>query len=447
MGGPVGLGYQVRDRKLVVDEVEAEQVRHIMRRYLELRNVPALVTELERQGYRTKVQQRSSGPHKGGCIYCRGTLYHLLSNRIYRGFIVHKGNAYPGEHEPIVDEELWDAVQARLAANAAGSSRRLKQQHPSLLTGKVYDGVGRSMTPSHATKSSRRYRYYVTRTDQLDGTRAWRVSAHDLEQLICCRLAEQLTQRQFIASVLGKVAAEELQGALDSAGMSAATLHSGTGQDRAELLSQLVERIDLREDRIDLVLDGDGLRRLVGSCNPPACEIPIISIDAVRVRRGHQLRLIVPGPESVRAKPARRNDKLVALVAEAQRARALVFEKPGRSIAGIAQDQGRCRARLTKLVALSCLAPDIVTAIVEGKQPEHLTANRLMDMALPLSWAEQRAVLGFSRCSPTAVRIFRTETAADIDRQISCLAPVSDCTPAAASRERGRTAPFRASAR
>src|SRR5690606_22282394 len=100
--------------------------------------------------------------------------------------------------------------------------------------------------------------------------------------------------------------------------------------------------------------------------------------------------------ESVRAVPARRNDKLVALVAEAQRARALVVEMPSRSIASIAQDQERCRARLTKLVALSCLAPDIVTAIVEGKQPEHLTASRLMDIALPISWPEQRAALGFS---------------------------------------------------
>lgn len=112
--------------QLVAVEAEAEQVRHILRRYLEVGNVPALAEELDRDGYRTKVQQRSSGPHKGGCNYRRGTLYHLLSNRIYRGFIVHKGKAYPGEHQAIVGEELWGAVQMRLAANAAGPSRRLR---------------------------------------------------------------------------------------------------------------------------------------------------------------------------------------------------------------------------------------------------------------------------------------------------------------------------------
>lgn len=395
MGGPVPLGYAVRDRKLVVVEAEAEQVRHIMRRYLDVGDVPGLADELSRDGYRTKVQLRTSGPHKGGCVYRRGTLYHLLSNRIYRGFIVHKGKAYPGEHEAIVGEELWDAVQTRLAANAAGPSRRLKHQYPSLLIGRVFDGEGRTMSPSHTTKSRKRYRYYITRTDQLDGTRAWRVSAHDLEELVCKKLAEKLTEQQFIASACGEVDAEELLQTIARADLAAATLRSGKAHDRAELLSRIVERIDLYQDRIDITLALDGLQQLLGIGDRPDVDAPTITIEAVRVRRGHQLRLIVPGPESVRPKPARRDDKLVALVAEARQARELVLAKPEQSIASIAKAQGRCRARLTRLAALSCLAPDIVTAIVEGKQPEHLTANRLMDTVLPLSWAEQRAALGF----------------------------------------------------
>lgn len=128
----------------------------------------------------------------------------------------------------------------------------------------------------------------------------------------------------------------------------------------------------------------------------PDINLAAIAIEAVRVRRGHRLRLIVPGPENVRSKPVRRNDKLVALVADARQARELVLAKPEQSIASVAREQGCCRNGLTKLVALSCLAPDIVTAIVEGKQPEHLTANRLTGKALALSWAEQRAALGFS---------------------------------------------------
>ena len=126
MGGPVPLGYDVKDRKLVVNETEAELVRHIMRRYLAVESVVELADELNRQGYRTKVQQRASGPHRGGCTFRRGTLYHLLSNRIYRGMIVHKGEAHAGEHEAIVPQELWDEVQRTLVARAQGTARRLK---------------------------------------------------------------------------------------------------------------------------------------------------------------------------------------------------------------------------------------------------------------------------------------------------------------------------------
>ncbi len=126
---------RVKNRKLVVVEQEAEQVRHIVRRYLALGSVPALVEELEREGYRTKLQKNASGPQRGGCVYRRGTLYHLLANRIYRGMTVHKGEAFAGVHAAIVDEDLFDAVQKKLSDNASGPSRRRKVKEPSLLIG------------------------------------------------------------------------------------------------------------------------------------------------------------------------------------------------------------------------------------------------------------------------------------------------------------------------
>ncbi|GGD85420.1 hypothetical protein GCM10011515_01370 [Tsuneonella deserti] len=399
MGGPVPLGYEVRDRKLVVKEVEAGQVRHIMRRYLALNSVPALAEELNREGYRTKVQHRSSGPHRGDCIYRRGTLYHLLTNRIYRGFIVHKGTAHPGEHEQIVDEQLWDEVQALLAVNASGSARRLRHRHPSLLAGKLIDGEGRAMTPSHATKSRRRYRYYVTRPDQLDGTRAWRVSAHDLEQLVGSGIASKLTDGQFIIELAGASSpvAEQLQAASNEADLLAATLRSGHGHAKAELLAVLVREVRLREDKVEIELNSDTICERLGLQTRPNDPQPaLITIQAVRVRRGHQLRLIVPGPADTATKPRRRDDKLVALIAEAHQARELVLANSEKPIAAIAREQGRCRTRLGKLIALSCLAPEIVIAIVEGSQPGHLTSARLMNTPLPLAWADQRHELGFS---------------------------------------------------
>lgn len=399
MGGPVPLGYEVLERKLVVNEEEAEQVRHIMRRYLAMSSVPSLVEELNREGYRTKVQLRKSGPHRGGCIFRRGTLYHLLSNRIYRGFIVHKGEAYPGEHEAIVDEELWQAAQALLADNACGSSRRLRHQHPSLLTGKVIDGEGRQMSPSHATKNRRRYRYYVTRSDQLDGTRAWRVSAHDLEQLVCSSVTEKLLNQQFVLELTGSATdAEQLQLATAEASLTTSALRSGSAHSKAELLHSLLRQVRLHEDRVEVELDQNAVQaRLgIGAESGSLTAALVLKIPAVRVRRGHQLRLVVTRPESRRPKPVRRDEKLITLMADAHQARRLVLASPEYSLARIARQHGRCRTRLRKLVELSCLAPDIITATVEGKQPEHLTVSKLMREPLPLSWNEQRRALGVS---------------------------------------------------
>src|SRR5690606_5348213 len=98
----------VQNRKLVINEAEAQLIRHIMQRYLDLGSVNELADDLNRQGYRTKIQHRASGPHRGGCMFRRGTLYHLLANRIYIGQLVHKGEFFPAEHEPIVPAHLWE---------------------------------------------------------------------------------------------------------------------------------------------------------------------------------------------------------------------------------------------------------------------------------------------------------------------------------------------------
>lgn len=400
MGGPVPLSYDVRDRKLVVNDAEAEQVRHIMRRYLALGNVPALAEGLNAQGYRTKVQRRNSGLHKGGCIFRRGTLYHLLSNRIYRGMIVHKGKAYAGEHDAIVDEDLWDRVPAQLAENACGSSRRKRHQHPSLLIGKVFDAEGRRMTPSHAQRGRKRYRYYVTRPEEVDGSEACRVNAHDLEQLVCEQLAKLFDTDRFIFDHLEETAdlqADRLKHCRKAAVAVVSQLRRGNIRWKAGLLDRNIAQVDLKDAGVNLRLDEAGLASEL-HLSPELIRVDGLSINipAVRVRRGHKLRLIIPGDESTRTKPARRDSKLIALVAEAMAARELIENNPDRSIASIAEEHSHCRTRLGKLVRLSCLAPDIIQAIVEGRQPDTLDARSLVRKMLPLDWTGQREALGFT---------------------------------------------------
>src|SRR5215469_4515542 len=163
MGGVPPLGYRAEDHKLVVIDSEAELVRSIFRRYGELGSVRLLKKELEPRGPKSKSWTSASGRVIGGKPFSRGALYLLLQNRIYRGEIVHKKQSHPGEHVPIIDPPLWDAVQAQLVSNAAERNSGTRTRQPSLLTGLLFDAVGNRMTPSHAVKKGTRYRYYVSR--------------------------------------------------------------------------------------------------------------------------------------------------------------------------------------------------------------------------------------------------------------------------------------------
>jgi site-specific DNA recombinase len=130
MGGPIPLGYNVENRKLVVNETEAEQVRTTFQLYLELGCVRILREELTKRGYRSKRRIGRDGDRKGGCVFSPGALYSILKNRLYIGEVTHKGSAYPGEHDAIVANELWDKVQTQLATNRQGHRTRVTAGNP-----------------------------------------------------------------------------------------------------------------------------------------------------------------------------------------------------------------------------------------------------------------------------------------------------------------------------
>src|SRR5215813_13329802 len=139
MGGVPPLGYRVQDRKLVIVDSEAELVRSIFRRYAELGSVRLLKAELEARGIKSKSWTSAAGRVIGGKPFSRGALYLMLRNRTYRGEIVHKGQSHPGDHTPIIDQPLWDAVQAQLSSNTTERSSGTCTRQPSLLAGMLFD--------------------------------------------------------------------------------------------------------------------------------------------------------------------------------------------------------------------------------------------------------------------------------------------------------------------
>ena len=206
MGGMPSLGYEVKDRMLVVNEDEAQIVVDIYRRYMAIKSVRDLKEELAARGIRSKRRVRPDGTVYGGRPIARGALYLMLQNRIYRGEITHKGNSYPGEHPAIVKQDLWDQVQAVLVQNRVERATGTRAKQPSLLGGLVFDATGQRLSPTYAIKKGARYRYYISsalmRQAGTNRSGGWRIPAGDLEGLVINRLRTFLADPTAIIDVV-----------------------------------------------------------------------------------------------------------------------------------------------------------------------------------------------------------------------------------------------------
>jgi len=385
MGGPVPLGYEVVDRKLIPAPEEAESVRTIMRRYIASRSANELIAQLEVEGIRTKLQKRNSGPHRGGIPFRRGSLFHLLKNPIYRGKIVHKGKVYEGEHQAIVDEDLWNAVQQRLQEKAPPRARPKNDPHQALLRGLLSDPEGRPMVPTYAAKGTRRYDYYETRKDlaRPDEAAATRIAQGQLERHLIVELTSLLEDEH----ALRRTSGEKQGGVLRDMFAMGKQMASALAYDapRQTIIPQLIAAMQVHQDRIGVRLNPEAL----GCSHGPhwSWSIPL---PARKPFREAKLRI----DQDANAKSV--DASMIALLGDALQARDLIIASPELSINQIAKREGRCRKQLTKLVRLSWLSPNIVEAIVDGRTPSRLTRKRLLNADLPASWPDQEEMLGLA---------------------------------------------------
>jgi site-specific DNA recombinase len=404
MGGIPPLGYQAQDGKLVVIESEAEIVRDIFRRYAALGSVRLLKEELEARGIKSKSWTTASGRRVGGNPFSRGALYFMLQNRLYCGEIVHKGQAHPGEHTPIIDQPMWNAVQAQLAANTAERNSGARTRPPSLLAGMLFDGDGTRMMPTHATKNGTRYRYYVSQTlittDQSDGSAGLRIPAGQIEQAVTSRLRQWLVDPGSVyqATRLADPSAQRrLIARAEEIGKSWPELPAT--RQRAFLIA-LIERIDVGADRVDIHLRPTRLGMLLdiaATSSPRATndETQILSVPIELRRSGREIKMLIDGADPfATAKP---DARLIKLLIRARRFNATLVGSDDVPFAALAKREGVSPSYFTRLVRLSYLAPDMTQAILDGRHPRDLTADKLLAHSrLPLTWHQQRKVLGFA---------------------------------------------------
>jgi site-specific DNA recombinase len=346
-GGTVPLGYEAKDKKLVVNKTEAETVRTIFRLYLELKSFSKLVAELDRRGIVTKRRSTKVAKYKGAIPFTYGPLAYLLKNRIYIGEVHHGGKWFAGEQKAILDPQTFERVQALLKTNANGS--KVKHfESGALLQGKLYDDKGNLMGPNFSTKNGVRYRFYVS--------------------------SALLRGRKAAAGSVRRVSAARVEGAV----LSALTTHKAGGFDEASLSIENVQRVVIARGRLSIELSAsqeDAPKRSIMIPWSNEANNSAILIDRENTPAGV------------------RNETLIRAIV---RAHAWLQQFAGGTHASV-EELANANSIHPKVVRHSLrfayLSPEITSAILEGRQSPMLTLA-LIPKLLPLPWATQRQLLG-----------------------------------------------------
>ena len=391
MGGTLPLGYEPNGRTLAIVEEDAALVRELYRRYLELGNVRRLKEHLDTAGTLVPERRTSTGRRMGGVPFSRGQLYRILSNPIYIGEIHHKGQAYDGQHEAIVDRRLWEQVQATFADNRQGEQRSAQVKAPSLLAGKVFDDAGKPLIASHACKGKVRYRYYVSRDLQQGDASAngIRIPAKELEGAVMKRLTGALSDPLALLASL-QVMLE--RSAIETTRNKSAELSRQVAQRTAPLIRTLVISVLVSPSCLTLELDAQALRAALGL--PEAKDQPsTMTLECPVTLRpsGRALRLIEPGGTTVTTSV---DPSLLDLLVKARAWWARLADGTT-TIASLARDEGVNDSWVSRVMRLNFLSPRLVEQILEGNQPAYLEARRLTSGGpLPARWEEQERAFG-----------------------------------------------------
>ncbi|MGV6847958.1 MAG: recombinase family protein, partial [Marinibacterium sp.] len=400
MGGAVPMGYDVNDKALIVNPVEAEAIRTIFAEYLAAGSVRELSDRLDALGIVSKRRTDRYGRTTGGTSFSRGALYNILRNPIYIGKTRHKDELYDGLHAAIIDDATWQQVQELLANHGGKKIAMSRRSARRLLDGLLFDSVGRPMRTTYAIKStrsgrteqSRRYWYYTSKpsgSDDHDSIE--RLPAREVERLVLGGLKNHLGDQSWLT--------RQIRSAVDLDPSSITNIlrvadslrdqiaDEGEHPD-AQHLNGLVDRIDLSKGQFCVRLDLSALLPTEKAKLPihAAFEAPFQKRQTGRARP-----IIIAPPDAFQP-----DQDLINLVADARRWSAELLDGTSSTIRQIEDREGLRSGSVSRILPLAWLATDISTAILEGRQPQHLTAKKLRSLPeLPLDWHEQRKILGF----------------------------------------------------
>ena len=409
MGGLVPLGYDLDERELLVNALEAKQVKEIFELYLQQGSIRALKAELDRRGMRSKRRHQKNGRVTGGGPFSRGHLYCLLSNPIYIGKIPHKGKLHEGKHEAIIPEVLWEEVQELRRTNRNGT-KGWTAKHPSLLAGKLETADGQKLIPSHAVKTigtngegsdgtstiRKRYRYYIEQRlvqDEGVGTNGARYAADEVENAVLTILERLLDSPSEVADVLElrKASPGEIKSLVAKSKRLAKKLKD---QPQAiQIVSTVIEKVIVHDTELQLHLSKPRLAEFLEVSEISDDPIHIINAPCKLARRGQDLKFVLPllnDPEAF----GRKDPALIQAVAKAHLWWDWIKNGEVKSLTEIAKREAIDKAQVTRWIRLAFLSPALVRKILVGKQPTNLTIDSLTrDLELPLPWKDQENLI------------------------------------------------------
>lgn len=375
MGGPVPLGYDLGERKIVINNADAKTVQHVFKRYTQLKSVRQLADELAAEGYRTKIRPLKDGRTIGGVSFQTGPLASLLKNPIYLGKVRHNEKLYAGEHEAIIEQKLFDEVQSIFKDNRYDKAMGKKARNPSLLTGIITDPDENLMTPVHASRGAKRFRYYVTRRKPgEDKGQVWRLPAGEIETLVSETVANEISKHTELSGD-----ANIIQEIIERDQNIADELRCSNISGKRKILLDFKVQVQVRHESIEIAFQ-------------PSSEAELIkvNVDANLIKQGSDLKLLVP-PGNAGSKPAP-NATLQKLVAQAFAAQNHLLGKERHP-----EIENLSKRYTERLIRISWLAPDIIASVMDGTQPHDLTGRKLTRTnAIPLDWPSQRKLFGFA---------------------------------------------------
>ena len=323
-------------------------------------------------------------------------------NKSYRGEVAHRGQVYAGQHQGIIDDALWQTVQAQLANNRHERNVGARAESPSLLAGLIFDPAGKPLTPTHANKRGKRYRYYVSsallKGDDIESGSGFRLPASEVELLVLDRLRAFLNSRSELldAPEMHAFSACDLDAAFRRSTDRASQWSRLSPRDTAELVRAIIQRVTVEINQISIVICPNRLVEALGlpGSNDKSLVPIVLNIAAELKRCGKGKRIVIHN--GVRDEI---NLDLIKILEDAFAARQLLLADTNESLNAIEARLRTSKGRMTSLMRLSYLSPEIIRDIFAGRQPLGLGAKRLIGLSkdLPYDWLAQRAYLGFDR--------------------------------------------------